>query len=170
MKVVHLFFVPFLAVACGGGGSSARTIDEGDDGTGGSSAPQHTAEIPSNLDGTQWRWLEAACTEGPLDLAARGYSSTLRIEAEEANVDLTYDSVWVNDGCQQTIVQHVMPPVSTGELRMEETARVAVPSDRSHRPGGRSPRLHQTWHVRPFCPMRASSWKKRRMRLFLCVR
>src|SRR3954452_16128114 len=25
------------------------------------------------------------------------------------------------------------------------------------------------WHVRPFCPMRASSWKKRRMRLFLCV-
>jgi hypothetical protein len=35
----------------------------------------------------------------------------------------------------------------------------------SHSPGGRSPR-RQTWHLLRFWPMRVSSWKKRRMRLF----
>jgi hypothetical protein len=110
--------------ACGGG--STHTIDEGDDDTSGGST--RTATIPENLDGTQWRWVEAHCTEGPLDLAARGYSSTLRIEEEGASVNLTYDSAFVNEGCQQTIVQHVSPPETTGELRMEEVARVAVPS------------------------------------------
>src|SRR5262247_2728286 len=39
----------------------------------------------------------------------------------------------------------------------------------SQRPGGRSPRFHQIWQVRPFWPIRASSWKNRRMRLPLCV-
>jgi hypothetical protein len=34
----------------------------------------------------------------------------------------------------------------------------------SHRPDGRSLRFHQIWQVRPFWPIRASSWKNRRMR------
>ena len=33
----------------------------------------------------------------------------------------------------------------------------------------RAPRFHQIWQVRPFWPIRASSWKNRRMRLPLCV-
>lgn len=115
-----------LAVACGGGGGG-RTIDESSDGSGGEDLSR-TAEIPDDLDGSQWRWVSAFCTEGPLDLGARGYSSTLRIEEDGASVDLVYDSAYVNEGCQQTIIQHVSPPEGRGELRMEETARVAVPA------------------------------------------
>lgn len=114
-----------LTVACGGGGS--RTIDESSDGSGGE-VTTRTAEIPSGLEGSQWRWVSAFCTEGPLDLETRGYSSTLRIAQDGPNVDLVYDSAYVNEGCQQTIIQHVSPPDGHGELRMEETARVAVPA------------------------------------------
>jgi hypothetical protein len=112
-------------VACGG--TPSRAIDEGSDTAGGDS--QATATIPDDLDGSQWRWVSAHCTEGALDLASRGYSSTLRIDQDGASVDLVYDTVYVNEGCQQTIVQHVSPPAGHGELRMEETARVAVPSN-----------------------------------------
>ncbi|UHC14709.1 hypothetical protein LRS73_19475 [Methylobacterium currus] len=33
----------------------------------------------------------------------------------------------------------------------------------SQRPDGRCPRIHQQWPLRPFCPTRASSMKKRRI-------
>jgi hypothetical protein len=112
-----------LVSACGG--SRAREIDESHETSGSDSV---TATIPDGLEGTQWRWVSAQCTEGPLDLASRGYSSTMRIAQDGASVDLVFDSVYVNEGCQQTIVQHVSPPEARGELRMEETARVAVPS------------------------------------------
>lgn len=121
-----LFCASVLTVACGGGGSS-RGIDESSDGSGGEDTSR-TAEIPSDLGGSQWRWVSAFCTEGPLDLESHGYSSTLRIEQDGASVDLVYDTAYVTDGCQQTIVQHVSPPEGHGELRMEETARVAVPA------------------------------------------
>lgn len=123
-RILLLTAVSVLAVACGGG--STRTIDESEDSSGGDST--RTAEIPSDLDGSQWRWVSAFCTEGPLDLESRGYSSTLRIAQDGPSVDLVYDSAYVNEGCQQTIIQHVSPPEGHGELRMEETARVAVPA------------------------------------------
>lgn len=123
-RTLLLTAVSALAVACGGGGS--RTIDESGDTSGGDST--RTAEIPSGLDGSQWRWVSAFCTEGPLELEARGYSSTLRIAQDGPSVDLVYDSAYVNEGCQQTIIQHISPPEGHGELRMEETARVAVPA------------------------------------------
>ncbi len=115
-------------VACGGAGTE-RHLDESDDVGGGGA--QHTAEIPEGLDQTQWRWVEASCTEGPLDLASRGFSSTLRIEEDGPALNLTYDVAFVNEGCQQTVVQRVSPPEGTGELRMEEIARVAVPATAS---------------------------------------
>ncbi|MFO0682743.1 MAG: nuclear transport factor 2 family protein [Sandaracinus sp.] len=121
-----------LVTSCGltacGGGSHTRVVDESSDSSGGSTDPSFVAEVPTDLDGTQWHWVSAYCTEGPLDLAARGYSSTLRIAQAGASLDLVYDSAYVNEGCQQTIVQRVSPPESRGELRMEEIARVAVPS------------------------------------------
>jgi hypothetical protein len=122
-----IFVLSLALVACGGATSTARELDESED-VGGGGGPTHTAEIPQGLDQTQWRWVEASCTEGPLDLASRGYSSTLRIEEDGTSLDLTYDTAYVTDGCQQTIIQRVSPPESTGELRMEEIARVAVPA------------------------------------------
>lgn len=124
-RALLLTSVSMLA-ACGGGGGE-RTLDESGDSSG-SEDPTYVAEIPDGLDGSQWRWVSAFCTEGPLELGSRGYSSTLRIAQDGASVDLVYDSAYVNEGCQQTIVQHVSPPEGHGELRVEETARVAVPA------------------------------------------
>ncbi len=132
MLAAHLRRLPISALAlvlaaCGGAVDSERHLDESEDVVGGG-GPARTAEIPEGLDGSQWRWVEASCTEGPLDLGARGFSATLRIEEDGASVDLTYDVAFVNEGCQQTIIQHVSPPEGTGELRIEEIARVAVPA------------------------------------------
>jgi hypothetical protein len=129
VRTLLLALLSLCALACGGG-STERRIDEGQESTGSESATR-TAEIPSDLDGSEWRWVSAFCTEGPLDLASRGYSSTLRIEQDGPSVNLTYDSAYVNDGCQQTIIQRVSPPEGRGELRMEERARVAVPATAS---------------------------------------
>lgn len=131
---------PFLAasvlgaglLALAGCGEAAPTgIDESDDLAGGTSGGQTMAprvvEMPIGLDGTQWRWTQASCTEGPLDLAARGFSANLRIAQEGEALLLTYDQVFANESCVQTILQQVSPPPSPGELRMEEVARVAVP-------------------------------------------
>lgn len=124
MKPRALLLLASLLAACGG--AEGRVLDESGDSGGEDTSV--AAEIPDGLDGSQWRWVSAYCTEGPLDLGSRGYSSTLRIEQDGAAVDLVFDSAYVNDGCQQTIVQHVSPPEGRGELRMEETARVAVPA------------------------------------------
>jgi hypothetical protein len=121
-----------LALGAAGCGEAAPTgVDEsGDlDGTaGGQTMAPRIVEMPVGLDGTQWRWTGASCTEGPLDLAARGFSSNLRIEQDGSSLLLTYDQVFANDGCIVTLLQTVSPPPTPGELRMEEVARVAVPS------------------------------------------
>ena len=126
MRRLSIASLTLTLLACGAA-STDRRLDESED-TAGGGGPQRTAEIPSGLDGTQWRWVEASCTEGPLDLAARGFASTLRIEAQGAALTLTQDVAFVNEGCQQTVIQRVSPPIGTGELQMEEIARVAVPA------------------------------------------
>ncbi len=118
--------------ALAGCGEAAPTgIDESDDLGAGSSGGQtmvaRVVEMPIGLDGTQWRWTQSSCTEGPLDLAARGYSANLRVEQEGEALMLTYDQVFANESCVQTVLQQVSPPPAPGELRMEEVARVAVP-------------------------------------------
>lgn len=115
-----------LLVACGGGAGQTTPDESGDLTTGGS---QHrVVEMPVGLGGTQWRWIEAHCTEGPLDLQARGFAQTLRVEEDGESLLLTYDQVFATEECQHTVVQRVSPPAEPGELRMEEVARVAVPS------------------------------------------
>ena len=85
-------------------------------------------DMPVGLDGTQWRFDSASCTEGPLDLASRGFSSSARVEQDDDSILITYDQAWASEGCVQTIVQRVSPPETPGELLIEEVARVAVPS------------------------------------------
>ena len=121
-----------LAVGVAGCGEAPRTgVDESGDlsaSSGGQTMAPRVVEMPIGLDGTQWRWTGASCTEGPLDLAARGFSANLRIEQDGESLLLTYDQVFANEGCVVTLLQTVSPPPAPGELRMEEVARVAVPS------------------------------------------
>lgn len=122
-------------LGCGGSGNR-RVVDESGDlavgggasGVGGEMGGR-VVEMPTGLDGTQWRWTQASCTEGPLDLASRGFSAHLTIEQPEEQdlLLLTYDMTFANEGCVVTVLQEVTPPPSPGELRIEEVARVAVP-------------------------------------------
>lgn len=117
--------------AAGCGGAESTGIDESEDlaGTsGGQTMAPRVVEMPVGLAGTQWRWTQASCTEGPLDLAARGFSATLHVEQDGEALLLTYDQLWANESCVQTVLQRVSPPPAPGELRMEEVARVAVPA------------------------------------------
>lgn len=122
------FLSLLLLVACGGG-SQESTPDESADldlTAGGMS--QRIVDMPTGLDQTQWRWVEAHCTEGPLDLASRGFSSNLRVHQDGESLLLVHDQTFANDSCAQTVVQRVSPPPQPGELQMEEVARVTFPS------------------------------------------
>ena len=118
--------IPVALPACGGG-IRQRVLDERRD-LGPQTATHHIVAMPTGLHGTQWRWVEAYCTEGPLDLTARGFAQKLRVQQDGDALLLTYDQVFATEECTQTVVQRVSPPPEPGELQIEEIARVAVPS------------------------------------------
>lgn len=123
------FFAFVLLAACGGGSQQSFPDESADLGptTGGMSG--RVVDMPVGLDETEWRWAEAHCTEGPLDLASRGFAQELRIDQDGESLLLVYDQVFANEDCAQTVVQRVSPPPQPGELQMEEVARVTVPSE-----------------------------------------
>lgn len=123
----RFLFLSALLAACGGGTVSTTPDESGDlDRTAGGMSGR-VVEMPTGLDGTQWRWVEAHCTEGPLDLQARGFAQKLRVTQDGDALRLTYDQVFATEQCAQTVVQRVSPPPQPGELQMEEVVRVAVP-------------------------------------------
>jgi hypothetical protein len=127
-RSVHLFLAFLLLAACGGGAQQSTPDESADlDPTAGGMSGR-VVDMPTGLDQTQWRWVEAHCTEGPLDLASRGFSSSVRVHQDGESVLLVHDMTFANEGCAQTVVQRVSPPAQPGELEMEEVARVAVPS------------------------------------------
>jgi hypothetical protein len=84
-----------LAPACGGGATTTTPDESGDlGGTSGGSMSGRVVDMPTGLDGSQWRWAEAHCTEGPLDLASRGFAQTLRVSEDGDALLLTYDQTF----------------------------------------------------------------------------
>ncbi len=83
------------------------------------------------MGGTQWRWVEAACTEGPLDLAAQGFAQQLRVEADPEGLLLLQDHLWREpSACIQTVALRAVPgrdPEAEWVVRTE--AIVALPPD-----------------------------------------
>jgi hypothetical protein len=125
----HVLVLALALAGCGGGQERSTTPDESADleNTGGSG---RTSEMPRGLDGSQWRWVEAHCTEGPLDLTARGYAAKLRVSERDGGLTLISDQVFATEQCEHTIVQRAVPPQSGADWRMEEVARVPVPATR----------------------------------------
>ncbi|MDQ3036485.1 MAG: nuclear transport factor 2 family protein [Myxococcota bacterium] len=127
-RSVSSFLAFLLLVACGGGSQETTPDESADFDPSSGGMAQRIVDMPVGLDGTQWRWVEAHCTEGPLDLASRGFASTVRVHQDGESLLLVHDQTFANEECAQTIVQRVSPPDQPGELEMEEVARVAVPS------------------------------------------
>ncbi|GAB5541704.1 MAG: nuclear transport factor 2 family protein [Sandaracinaceae bacterium] len=118
-----------ILAACGGDQDQRTTPDETGDleVTAGSG---RTATMPPGLDDSRWRWVEAHCTEGPLDLLARGYAAHVRVHQRGENqLLLVHDQQFATESCEHTVVQQATLPEGGGESwLMEEVVRVAVPS------------------------------------------
>ncbi len=122
-----------LAVGSGCDGESGPTTpdESGDLGGAGGSTVRGSSEIPRGLDGTRWRWLEAHCTEGPLDLSARGHAAELLVSQDESSgaITLVTDRSFSAEDCVQTTVMNATPPAEgMSDWTMQEVARVAVPA------------------------------------------
>lgn len=135
----HLLLLALSLVACGGGQEQPTTPDESGD-LAVTAAATRTSEMPPGLDGTQWRWVEAHCTEGPLDLSGRGYAAKLRVHERDGGLTLVTDRVFATEECQQTVVQRAVPPETGPDWQMEEVARVPVPATRECRGRPEEPR------------------------------
>lgn len=128
---VYLALLAVLALAgCGGPQDGSSTPDESGDlavrsGRGGRNGGGAPGTIPPGLDGTTWRWVEAYCTEGPLDLLARGYASTIQIRQDSTGLTLITDQIFATELCQQTVLVSARP--GRPDWQIEETTRIAVP-------------------------------------------
>jgi len=118
--------------ACGGGESSTTPDESGDLalGGGGESAfsSAGTTPVGPGIGGTRWRWIEAHCTEGPLDLSTRGYAAELRIEADNEGLLLTYDQTFEAETCTQTVIQRARPQEDGRHFAMVEEVRISQPA------------------------------------------
>ncbi|HHH28764.1 MAG TPA: nuclear transport factor 2 family protein [Polyangiaceae bacterium] len=127
MRSIIVVVLASLLVACGGGPQERTTPDERGDLVGGGGVIGHqTLGIPPGIDGSRWRWTEAYCTEGPLDLLARGYAATVEVHQDGDSLTLVTDQVFATESCQHTLVQHAAPGVP--DWQIEEVTRIAVPS------------------------------------------
>lgn len=123
----HVLVLALSLAACGGGQERPTTPDESAD-LDVSAGGRRASEMPRGLDGTQWRWVEAHCTEGPLDLSPRGYSAKLRVHEEDGGLTLISDRVFEAEQCEQTVVQRAVPPTTGADWQVDEVARVPVPA------------------------------------------
>jgi hypothetical protein len=119
----------FCLTACGGGTTETLPDESGDLGI--IEEPRAVSSgqrVGPEIGGTRWRWVEAHCTEGPLDLASRGFQEQLRIESDEQGLLLTYDHIMAAERCVHTIVQRAEPIPNSSEFRMIEEVRIAQPA------------------------------------------
>jgi hypothetical protein len=129
-RALSLSFLVAL-LACGGGETSTTPDESGDlaVGGGGESAFSSAGTVPvgPEVGGTRWNWIEAHCTEGPLDLAERGFAQELRVESDNQGLLLTYDQTFANESCTHTVVQRARPNADGRTFTMVEEVRIAQP-------------------------------------------
>lgn len=125
--------VVVLALGIGGCGGSAHPEETTPNEHLDLEAPHHaagnTTPIGPAAMGTRWRFTEASCTEGPLDLGRRGFQQELRISADARGTGplLVFDQAFTRENCVQTVVMSATPRPG-GTFRIVEEARVSLPA------------------------------------------
>jgi hypothetical protein len=117
-----------LAAGCGGNGNEESTLPDESGDLDITNEPRRRPtgrRVGPDIAGSRWRWTEAHCTEGPLDLGARGFSAKMRIYGRPDGLLLVSDHEYAAERCKQTIVQKVV--VGPQDWQMIEEARIAVP-------------------------------------------
>lgn len=111
---------------CGGTEGRTNTPDESSDLDVTAGGTRQTGGIPPGIDGTRWRWVEAHCTEGPLDLLGRGYAATVHVRQEGDSLRLVTDQVFATEQCQHTLITAATP--GSPDWQIEELTRVPIPA------------------------------------------
>jgi hypothetical protein len=83
-----------------------------------------------SLHESRWLWVDAECSDGPLDLTSRGFDQQLRVERISSKELLfLFDSALAAEGCTQTLVWAVTPALENESWHFVEQARVSLPAD-----------------------------------------
>ncbi len=119
-----------MALACGPTEQRTLPDESGDLGVGLEAQRTHhlegTLPVGPEVGGTQWRFVEAHCTEGPLDLSSQQFQRVLGIESGPDGLMMTYDHRF-GDACTETIIQRMTPGTSADDAwRMREESRVTL--------------------------------------------
>ena len=84
------------------------------------------APVGQDFVGSHWKWVEASCTEGPLDLTSRGFEDDLHVELRGVGYLLVHDQT-MSATCKRTVYQSATP-TETGDYTMEDENVVGQPS------------------------------------------
>ncbi len=141
-RLSALYALGALLAACGGAQTDATLPDESDDlDVGGPRISPHlegTTPADTSLYGTRWAFVEAECTEGPLELtnftrAAEVNPAVAAGGGTEPGFVIVYDHAFEpgegdeGPGCRETVVQRATPGAETDqEWAIHEEARVTV--------------------------------------------
>ena len=115
--------------ACGGGTQSSLPNETADLRVAERHSRSGQSAGPQTI-GTRWRFTEAHCTEGPLDLSSRGFEQELRVMPLGANQPgfmLAFDQTFAREQCTQTVLLSATP-TSNGEFQIREEQRISVPA------------------------------------------
>ncbi|MCA9606904.1 MAG: hypothetical protein KC619_14960, partial [Myxococcales bacterium] len=104
MRAILVLGLAGVLAACGGSEGRSTTPDESSDLSGTAGGSRRSGGIPPGIDGTRWRWVEAYCTEGALDLLGRGYAATVQVRQDGEALTLITDQVFATEQCQHTLL------------------------------------------------------------------
>src|SRR5262249_40929360 len=109
-----LLIVTAMLLACGGGAPRSETGPG--PGAGGAAA------------GRRSPWLQAECTDSPLDLARLGFEREVELSVRDGVLLMTFDTEVIADGCPSTSVVQVLPGPDPQLWRLEPQAIVTLPA------------------------------------------
>jgi hypothetical protein len=89
-----------------------------------------TPKLPS-LAGSRFVWIDAECSDGPLDLGSLGFERELRLDVEKTTLVMSLDTALAAQGCASTSLFVVEPAPQPGLFRFVPKALVSLPSDQS---------------------------------------
>ncbi|MFI5306986.1 MAG: nuclear transport factor 2 family protein [Polyangiales bacterium] len=106
----------------------------------GSASSSRTLMLPS-LDASRFVWLDAECSDGPLDLGSLGFERELRLHVEKTTLVMSFDTALAAQGCSSTSVFVVEPAPQAGLFRFDPRAFVTLPADQKCGASEREPTL-----------------------------
>ncbi|MCA9583491.1 MAG: hypothetical protein KC416_16945, partial [Myxococcales bacterium] len=128
-----LAFATLSLVACGARPRAApRPNEDGDEQIGAQGSVsafsrEGTRPADASLDGSEWVWTDAHCTEGPLDLSIRGFEQQLRVKKDGDDLLLLADQVFTKEGCRQLVVHRATREEENEDWSMVEETRLSFP-------------------------------------------